>query len=92
MVARLLPLDPQGDIVILLVEPFEYCASLALMLFKRVQIFFKVLVLLIALYRLNILLQFIFFLCLIHDAHPALQLPSHQLSLLLQLLLSLLIL
>jgi hypothetical protein len=92
VVARLLPLEPQGDIVILLVEPFEYGASLVLMLFQRVQIVFEVLVLLIALYRLNILLQFMFFLCLIHDAHPALLLSPPELSLLLQLLLRLLIL
>jgi hypothetical protein len=48
VVARLLPLDPQGDIVILLMEPFVNGTSLVLLLFEGVQLVLKVLVLLIS--------------------------------------------
>ena len=92
MVASLLPLDPQWDIVILLLEPFVNCATLALLLFQRIHLVLQELVFLIALERLNILLRFLLLLFLVPHSLFGPKMPPPLLSLLLKLLLRLLIL
>ena len=92
MVASLLPLDPQGDIIILLLEPFVNGSTFALLLFQRSHLVLEELVFLITLEGLNIFLRFLILLFLIPHTLLALQMSSSLLSLLLQLLLRLLIL
>ena len=65
MVASLLPLDPQGDIIILLLEPFVNGSTFPLLLFQRSHLVLEELVFLITLEGLNIFLRFLILLFLI---------------------------